>query len=103
MESQSIHNLLKCLISTPQRPQILAVLDDKGTDLRDLMDELNSPRSTLQRNLATLEDHGWIKNTSSGYVLTPTGAHIFDMYSTMEQRIEKSNQLGHSYALSTIL
>lgn len=42
-------------------------------DVRGLMRALDSPRSTVQRNLSVLEEQGWVETTGSGYTTTTVG------------------------------
>lgn len=58
---------VKRLCNSPQRVQILDALDDCEKDVRTLISELDSPRSTVQRNLSILEEQRWIERGSEGY------------------------------------
>lgn len=80
--------LIKFLSNSPQRHRILDNLAHAEMDVRSLMQELDSSRSTVQRNLRMLEDRGWIRDTSSGYVTTTIGEAIYrefmDIYDTID-------------------
>lgn len=73
MEMDELSKSIDCLCNSPQRYRILDILDDMQMDVRDLMTALDSPRSTVQRNLSVLEEQGWIKTTTSGYRVTTIG------------------------------
>lgn len=79
---------IKCLSNSSQRLQILDVLDGTYADLRDLKTKLNSPRTTLQRNLSVLEKRGWVEKTRSGYTTTTAGCLIFEEFMTMSETAE---------------
>jgi len=42
-------------------------------DVCELMEALDSPRSTVQRNLSVLEEQGWVETAGSGYATTTVG------------------------------
>jgi predicted transcriptional regulator len=71
-----LYDSIKCLCESSQRLQILNVLDNAQLDLRSLMTELDSPRTTLQRNLSVLEDREWVEETDAGYTVTTVGTLI---------------------------
>ena len=65
--------IIECLCNSPQRIKILDALDDTRMDVREVMEALDSPRSTVQRNLSVLEEQGWIETAGSGYTTTAVG------------------------------
>ncbi len=73
VESCEAWDHLRYLSNSFQRVRLLDRLSDSPTDLRGLKDDLDAPRTTLQRNLTQLERRGWIERTSSGYATTPVG------------------------------
>ena len=77
-----------CLSKSPQRLQALDALRDTQMDLRDLMDVLDCPRTTLQRNLSLLEERGWIENTASGYATTTTGGLVLTKFAQINETVE---------------
>lgn len=79
---------IECLSNSPQRLRVLEVLEGEYADLRDLMDQLDSPRSTLQRNLSVLEERDWIKATSSGYTTTTAGCLILRGFVRLNETVE---------------
>lgn len=76
------------LSNSPQRLRVLDALGDTRADLRDLTAELDSPRTTLQRNLSVLEERGWIERAPSGYTTTTAGCLVFEAFVTMGEAVE---------------
>jgi predicted transcriptional regulator len=64
---------IECLCNSPQRLEILDALDGARMDVRGVMAALDSPRSTVQRNLSVLEERGWVERAGSGYTTTTVG------------------------------
>jgi predicted transcriptional regulator len=93
-KSDDLWECIECLSGSPQRVQLLNVLTVSRMDLRSLKDELDSPRTTLQRNLALLEDQGWIKKTPSGYTVTPIGRLLAGEFVGMIETIERIGVLS---------
>ncbi|KZN24837.1 hypothetical protein A4G99_10975 [Haladaptatus sp. R4] len=58
------------------------MLSDRTLDLRDLRDRLDVPRTTLQRNLTTLEQEGWVKfpAAENGYTATVSGRLVVQAF-----------------------
>jgi predicted transcriptional regulator len=52
---------------------MLDALDGTRMDVREVMEALDSPRSTAQRNLSILEERGWVETAGSGYTTTIVG------------------------------
>lgn len=77
-----------CLSNSLQRVRILIALTTTHADLRDLRDRLDIPRTTLQRNLAVLEQQGWIDKEPSGYSVTGTGRLLVHEFLTMIETVE---------------
>ena len=65
--------IIECLCNSPQRIKILDALDDTQMDVREVMEALDSPRSTVQRNLSVLEEQGWVETAGSGHTTTAVG------------------------------
>ena len=76
---------LKCLCNSPQRLQILGILNGTEMDVRDLMTTLDSSRSTVQRNLSKLKKQGWIEDTRSGYTTTTVGGLLHRVFVTTNE------------------
>lgn len=80
-----LRDSIECLCNSPQRLRILDVLDSAQMDVRDLMAALDSPRSTVQRNLTVLQERRWIEETCSGYTATTAGRLLHEeLMSTIE-------------------
>lgn len=84
---------VECLSNSFQRVQILGALTDAHADLRELIDELDIPRTSLQRNLSVLEQHGWIKQGPPGYTTTTRGSFLTDIFIEMLERIQRIETL----------
>lgn len=76
---------LECFCNSPQRLQILGILNGAEMDVRDLMTALDSPRSTVQRNLSKLKKRGWIEETRSGYTTTTVGRLLREVFVTTSE------------------
>ena len=85
---------INCLSDSPQRLQILDALDGAYADPRDLKAELDSPRSTLQRNLSVLDEWGWIEKTPSGYTTTTTGCLLREEVVGMNETAETIQRMA---------
>lgn len=85
---------IECLSSSLQRVRILSALDTVPADLRDLKDTSGIPRTTLQRNLTTLEQRGWIEKTSSRYTTTVTGSLLVQEFVTMIETVATIDTLS---------
>ncbi|MFC4407697.1 tetratricopeptide repeat protein [Haloarchaeobius iranensis] len=63
-----------------RRRQVLGHLGRGGHHVRDLCDELDVSRSTVNRALRELEDAGWVERADDGYVRTTTGSLALQEY-----------------------
>jgi tetratricopeptide (TPR) repeat protein/predicted transcriptional regulator len=63
-----------------RRRQVLGHLGGAGHHVRDLCDELDVSRSTVNRALRELEDAGWVERADDGYVRTTTGSLALQEY-----------------------
>ncbi|WP_256301253.1 tetratricopeptide repeat protein [Haloarchaeobius salinus] len=63
-----------------RRRQVLGHLGGDGQHVRDLCDELDVSRSTVNRALRELEDAGWVERADDGYVRTTTGSLALQKY-----------------------
>lgn len=84
---------VECLSNSFQRVRVLAALTDASADLRELMDGLDIPRTSLQRNLSVLEQRGWIKRVSPGYTTTTRGSLLTNVFIEMLERIQRIETL----------
>ncbi|MCH7660424.1 MAG: MarR family transcriptional regulator [Euryarchaeota archaeon] len=62
------------------RYHVLKALRDHPLAIRDLKNELNAPRPTIQRNVKELEEKGWVKRVEGGYQTTLIGRLILDEF-----------------------
>ena len=85
---------VECLCNSPRRLGILGSLVDEQMEVRELMDALDSPRSTVQRNLSVLEEEGWIDDADSGYTASHVGKLLYSSVSEMNERAEKVEHLA---------
>jgi predicted transcriptional regulator len=70
---------LQFLVGSEVRIRLLATLNESREDARTLVDELDVPHSTVQRNLNKLEDRGWIDATvNRRYYTTPVGEMVLE-------------------------
>ncbi|MEF8785532.1 MAG: MarR family transcriptional regulator [Haloarculaceae archaeon] len=70
---------LQFLVGSEVRIRLLATLNESREDARTLVDRLDVPHSTVQRNLNKLEERGWIAATvNRRYYTTPVGEMVLD-------------------------
>ncbi|MFD1645919.1 tetratricopeptide repeat protein [Haloarchaeobius litoreus] len=63
-----------------RRRQVLGHLGGDGHHVRDLCEELDVSRSTVNRALRELEDAEWVERADDGYVRTTTGSLALQKY-----------------------
>ena len=85
---------IECLCNSPQRLKILDALNDTRMDVREVMAALESPRSTVQRNLSVLEDRGWVEATDSGYTATTVGELLRAEFVGMRETASKIERMA---------
>lgn len=67
------------LVGSEVRVRLLASLREQRQDARTLVDRLEVPHSTVQRNLTKLEERGWIDVTvNRRYYATPVGEMVLE-------------------------
>lgn len=71
-----------------RRGGVLRAVDRKGVGKRELVEELDVSRSTIDRSVRELEANGFIERTSSGYRRTLAGELALDEFETFESRVE---------------
>jgi predicted transcriptional regulator len=70
---------LQFLAGSRVRIRLLSTLREQQADARTLVDSLDVPHSTVQRNLNKLEDRGWVDVTlDRSYYATPVGELVLD-------------------------
>lgn len=76
------------------RAQLLEVLYQKGELSRDeLRDAIPGSRTTIQRNVESLVERGWVKNTNRTYTIAPCGEMVAEAFSTCHQKVRASERL----------
>ena len=93
LQTNGTWECIACLSNSFQRVRVLAVLNDVPADLRELKDALDIPRTSLQRNLALLEQHGWIKRVHPGYTTTTKGSLLTNVFLEMLGRVQRIESL----------
>lgn len=76
-----------------RRGEILAYLVEGSRDKRALADELNIPRSTLDRAVRELEAVDLVTYRGGTYTVTTVGEHLAHRFSTFLERIESILEL----------
>lgn len=71
---------IEFLSGSIHRYHVLKALRDRPMEIRDLKDELNVPRTTIQRNVKELEEKEWVRRGDSGYKTTLVGRLILDKF-----------------------
>ncbi|GAB3416038.1 hypothetical protein GCM10027435_12790 [Haloparvum alkalitolerans] len=78
---------IEFLARSPVRVRVLYALRTDGpVSKRELKDELNGVRTTVQRNLNALEERGWIEYTTDGYEITSCGRIVADVLLELVER-----------------
>lgn len=80
---------LEFLLSSPNRVHVIRWLTaERELSQRELKDRCEVSRPTLQRNLAALEDRGWLERDNRTYTLTPKGEWIAGEFSGLLELVE---------------
>ena len=67
------------LARSPSRVRVLHLLREQApVKKREIRERVDGVRTTVTRNLSALEEHGWIEQTQSGYVITDCGRLVAD-------------------------
>jgi predicted transcriptional regulator len=85
---------IECLCNSPQRLKILDTLDGTRMDVREVMEALDSPRSTVQRNLSVLKERDWIETAGSGYTTTTVGGLLRSEFVGMGETVTKIERMA---------
>lgn len=78
--------------SSVRREILHALVDDRRT-VRDVTDTVDASRVTVQRNLRTLVQRGWVAENGCQYTATATGRLVVDAYDSFRQRLETVERL----------
>ncbi|GAB3676049.1 helix-turn-helix transcriptional regulator [Halopiger thermotolerans] len=71
---------IEFLSGSIHRYHVLKALREHPMEIRDLRDQLDVPRTTIQRNVSELEEKGWVRRTDAGYETTLVGGLILDKF-----------------------
>ncbi len=86
---------LQFLVGSEVRIRLLAALNKSREDARTLVDRLDVPHSTVQRNLNKLEERGWIDATvNRRYYTTPVGEIVLDSLDELLSTVESMDGLA---------
>lgn len=86
---------LQFLVGSEVRIRLLATLNESREDARTLVDKLDVPHSTVQRNLNKLEERGWIDATvNRRYYTTPVGEMVLDSLDGLLNTVESMDGLA---------
>lgn len=76
------------------RAQILEVLYQEEKLSRDeLRDVIPASRTTIQRNIESLIERGWVKNTNRTYMIAPCGEIVAEGFDACRQKMQAAKQL----------
>ena len=82
------------LSTSRTRVNILNELNKRGQlSNRELREQANSSRTTVQRNLESLVERGWVRNTNRRYELTLTGETIADRFIELVETVQLERRL----------
>lgn len=86
---------LQFLVGSEVRIRLLATLNEDREDARTLVDRLDVPHSTVQRNLNKLEERGWIDATvNRRYYTTPVGEMVLDSLDDLLSTVQSMDGLA---------
>lgn len=86
---------LQFLVGSEVRIQLLSTLNESREDARTLVDRLDVPHSTVQRNLNKLEERGWIDATvNRRYYTTPVGEMVLDSLDGLLDTVQSMDGLA---------
>jgi predicted transcriptional regulator len=85
---------IEFLASSRTRVRILDLLSQhKELDKQELRDQIDASRTTVQRNLDTLVDQGWIQNTNRTYEIDTCGDLVAEKFLELTETIEIERRL----------
>lgn len=83
------------LACSTNRVRILEQLADHRELHRDeLRERVDVARTTLQRNLESLVDLGWVSNTGVEYAITPCGRRVAEEFSELVDTVAVTRRVG---------
>ncbi|WP_336034971.1 helix-turn-helix transcriptional regulator [Halobacterium yunchengense] len=86
------------LLTVVRRADALAALDDEPLAPRDLVDELDVSRSTVQRAADQLADHGLVERSNGELALTPVGSLVAEELLAFRQCLDAAWRLEGALA-----
>jgi predicted transcriptional regulator len=76
------------------RVEIIELLNEQEQlAKRELREHINASRTTVQRNLETLAERGWVRNTNRTYSLTLTGETVADKFIELVETVQLERRL----------
>ncbi|MDG5775934.1 helix-turn-helix domain-containing protein [Haloarculaceae archaeon H-GB2-1] len=83
------------LARSETRVQLLTALAEEHRLRKDeLQERTDASRTTIQRNLAGLEERGWITSTNREYACTIAGEWVADDFEGLVQTVREASRLG---------
>lgn len=94
-EEQGVVEEIEFLARSANRIQLLAAIQDEGTiEKRTLQNQFDVARTTLVRNLETLEERGWIETGNPNtYTLTCAGEVVTDSFADLMDVVRITKRL----------
>lgn len=85
---------IEFLARSETRVRLMNELHRDGTLNRDdLRSRFDASRTTIQRNLAALEDRGWVRNENRTYSLAPCGEMVADEFLDLVDTVSIADRL----------
>ena len=94
MEDQGTIEQIEFLARSGIRARLLEILHQRREISRDqLREEFEASRVTVQRNLNSLVDRGWVKNTNHVYSIAPCGDLVAEGFNECHQKVRAADRL----------
>lgn len=94
----SVQEIFEHIAGTPIRINILQLISDEATGLRNLSDRLDTPRTTVRHNLRKMIEAGLVEETiNHKYRCTPLGESVQNAFERFGEHIETALQLEPLY------
>ncbi|WP_232685680.1 helix-turn-helix transcriptional regulator [Halobacterium zhouii] len=94
-EEQRVVEEIEFLARSPNRVRLLEAIREAGTiEKQTLQNQFDMVRTTLVRNLETLEERGWVQASSQGtYTLTCAGEVVAESFSEVMDTVRITKRL----------
>ncbi|RJT07537.1 winged helix-turn-helix domain-containing protein [Halococcus sp. IIIV-5B] len=92
--AENMCDTIRYLSNSPQRVDILNMLTEERMDVRDITKQLESPRSTVQRNVSILEEKDWLRSIGSEYTATTTGMFLCEEFVSMIRTVDTIDRIA---------